>query len=269
MLMGALVGAILAVIGGLLGEGLARFLTHISGNEEAPTWPRLLAVLFAIGLTKPVLAYINKPTAESVMKDLEVKEPMYVTLREKAPAVYASIKSDIASSLDAGDSNATIRMKIQRNIRVLYDQKLPHASDANLRQMVEVVRDEARLLNETNPALCVQMLSEQGGDIGSSLTEDLKAREYGMLTEVVSETPQDSLPKASEAEMQSFVIRAVGNISAKLDVSPADVGNALQGKGSDQLRCQVSSELMDEFTKLPEASVGPMIRGVMFQGTKS
>jgi hypothetical protein len=201
------------------------------------------------------------------MQDLELKEPVYVTLREKAPELYGSIKSDIANSLEAGDSDAIIRMKIQRNIRVLYGQKLPHASDESLRQMVEVVRDETRALNKTNPTLCVQMLSDQGGDVGPFLTEDLKARDYRMLIQVVSEAPQDSLPKASKSEMQSFVIRATGSISEKLGVSPADVENALQGKGSDQLRCQVSSEVMDEFTKLPEVSAGPMIRGVMFQGT--
>lgn len=267
MLMGALIGAMLAVIGGLLGEGLIRFLKKASGNDEAPTWPRLLAVVFAIGLTKPVLAYIDKPTAESVMKGLEAKEPIYSTLREKAPEVYAGIKSDIASSLEAGDTASVIRLKIQRKIRVLYGQKLPHASDLSLRHMVGLSRDEASLLSKTNPALCVQMLSDQGGDVSPLLTDDLKTREYAILTQVLTEQPQASLAQASKSEIQDFVVRAAGNISTKLGIPLAEVGTVLEGTGSDLLRCQVSSELMGELAKLPESSEGPMIRGVMFQGS--
>ena len=265
MLIGVLVGAVLGLLGGLLGEGLSRFLKNVSGSDEAPKWPRIVGVALAISIfLKPTIAYINRPTPDAVMRDLEGKEPIYLTLKQKAPDVYARIKSDIEESLANDDNAATIRTKIQKEIKTVYSQKIPQSSDTSLLTMVGVVRDEARSLNATNPNLCVAMLSEQGGDVSSALPDDLKQRESALLTQIVTEPPENSVAKASDADAKVFIVESALNISKKLNAPVQDVVAAMQGKGSDHLRCQVSSELMDAFTKLPAPAAGPMIRAVMF-----
>lgn len=198
------------------------------------------------------------------MRDLERKEPIYATLKQKTPDVYARIKSDIGASIDNGENSEAIRTKIQREIRTIYTQKLPEASDASLLTMLEVVRDEARGLDGRNPGLCVAMLSEQGGDISTALPDDLKQREYALLTQIVTEPASTSAPKAPDASVRAFAVEAALNMSKKLNVPFKDVVAAMQGKGTDHLRCQVSSELMDALTKLPAPAVGPMVRAVMF-----
>lgn len=165
MLMGALVGGMLGLLGGLLGEGFARFLKHISGGDEVPKWPRVIGVILAVTLTRPAIEYINKPTAETVMRELETKEPIYLVLKQKTPDVYAKIMSDIDTSIKSGDGAAAIRMKIQSEMRLIYSEKLPHASDASLLGWVQLVRDEERSLDAADPSLCVAMLSGQGGDV--------------------------------------------------------------------------------------------------------
>lgn len=265
MLMGALVGAVLAVLGGLLGEGLSRFLKNVSGSEDAPKWPRVVGVALALSIgLKPTLAYINRPTPDSVMRELEVSDPMYAALKQKSPTLYAKIKADVETSLDKNDSAQSVGMQIRSELRAVYSQKLPQASNESLLTMAEVVRDEARSLDETDPSLCVAMLSEQGGDIASSLPDYLKKRETALLTQVITNPPVTSASKASEIDVKNFIMQSGLGIAKKLNVSLPVVGAAMEGKGSDHLRCQVSSELMDAFTKLPPTEAGPMIRAVMF-----
>lgn len=261
--MGAIVGAVLGAIGGLLGEGFGRFLRHISGSEELPKWPRLVGVALALGLIGPVTKYINKPTPERYMQELKEKEPVYADIQKYAPDVYENIKSAIADSINNGEAAASIRLKIQKEIMVMYGRKLPYASDENLQLAVKLVRDETRILGTTNPALCVQMLSGQGADLSTALSDEIKNRDYALTTRIVSEPSQTSSTKASEAEVQQFITQAAGNISKTLNIPIQDVAAALQGSGTDRLKCQVSSELMDEFTKLPPQTMGPIYRAAM------
>lgn len=247
-----------------MGAGLAHLIKVSTGGDTIAKWPSVLGVALAIALTRPISAYINRPTADSVMRDLEASEPAYAALRVKQPAVYAQIKNDVAASLENGDPPSTLRSKMRQVISALYVTKLPKASDKNLILVAQILRDETEVLGKNDPSLCVAMLGPQGADLGSSLPPDLTKRDQDMMTQVINGDDVSDPKTASQVEVQKFAIGAFQNIAKTLRVPVQQAAAASQGKGPDDLKCNVTSRLMSELTKLPDQEAAPMIRAIMF-----
>lgn len=146
----------------------------------------------------------------------------------------------------------------------IYADKLPKATDTDLILVLQVLRDEAAAVDQTDPALCVAMLSPQGTDISSSLPSALAKRDEEMMAQVISDDGVTIGKAVSPADLQSFIVKSIQIISKTLDLPVSQVIAAFQGKGPDDLKCKLSTGLFSEVLNLPVGVQGPMIRILLF-----
>ena len=263
MIPGILVGATLGAFGGLAGFGLAKFFAKVRDSENIPRWPSAIGAALAIALSHPITAWLNRPTAESALLEMEKQEPFYAAIKANYPDVYAKIQSAIAESIESGDI-ATAKPKIRSLVFPLIARELPNASDDTLFSFASLMRDEGMELADLHPEACVALF--KGGEPNPQLflTPAMSARENGIYNRLFSEHMKAGEP-ASNALTEAYIQKLGLNLQRQLHVSAQQLGDALQYKGPVDLQCRASVAFFDGFTKAWSNDDGPNVLRAILQ----
>ena len=257
MFTAIIVSGALGALGGMIGFGLANFLSRISGSDDIPRWPAVIGVALALTLAHPVNQWINRPPPDSVLQDLEQKEPFYTAIRENHPDVYAKIRQVISESIESGNV-VLAKSKIRSIVLPLIARKLPNASDDNLFVFASLIRDQAMALADDHPEACVALLKGEPFDFQAVMPPGLITRENGLYRRLFSDQSKGG-KIASEAQVATYLRVLIQNVRRDLNVSSEQVVAALNFEGPADLQCRASASFFDAFTKSWSQDGGPEV----------
>lgn len=263
MVPGMIVGGALGALGGLVGYGLARLFSSLNDLDEIPRWPSVVCLALALTLSRPLTVWLNKPTAESVLQDLEKGEPLYGALKANYPQEYSKIRQVIFESIEDGDV-ASAKPKIRAIAFALIARELPNASDDTLFSFASLVRDEGMALANEHPDACVALFKGGAPDPQLFLTPAMNARENGIYNRLFSEHMKGG-DVASDAQAGAYIQKLGQNLQRQLGVSGQQLGDALQYKGPIGLQCQANVAFFDGFTKAWSNDNGPEVLRAILQ----
>lgn len=267
MLTGFVVGAVLGGLGGLVGHLFAAFWARQSGAEQPSRIPAAIGVALALTLSRPVTAYFDKPSADAILEATAQQEPFYNTIKQNAPEAYATLRQAVDEGLAAGDE-AAIRANLLAASKKLFGQRLPYASDEHATRLIQLVAEQSRALGAVSPDACVALLRGTPYNFGAVMPKELVLKEGELLADLVSDKNTTPLPKASQAEMEAFMIAAIPQIARKLAISEQEVVDAITQKAMPDAECKASGQLMEEFGNGPIARQGPLIRTLLAEAQK-
>lgn len=257
MLSGMILGGALGAIGGLVGFGLASIFAKVSGSEEISRWPSVIGVALALTLSHPLNEWINRPTAEGILEDLEKNEPFYIELRKNYPEVYSEISKTISESIERGNLTSA-KDGIRSIVFPIISREIPNASDDTLFVFALLVRDQALALADEHPEQCVALLKGEARDIQLILPAGLITRENGLYRRLFAEHNKSG-KVASEAQVEFYLRKLIPNIQRDLNVSADQVIAALNFEGPADLQCRASAAFFDGFTEAWSQDRGPEV----------
>ncbi len=258
MIPGVLTGAVMGGIGGLIGWGIGKLLDP----ENPPRWISAICVAIALVAIRPVSDYINRPSPESVLADLEKQEPLYSAIRTKHPEIYEEVRQAVAEGIETNDT-AALRAKIRAVVLPTIMEWVPTASSGTLVKFTELATEQLRYVARVRPEACPQFLT--GRDIGADrlFPTEMNQRELALYNTLLIEQPVINAQRASESEIGEAIIPIVPRLGARLGITEAQVLDAAQQKGPPERQCSVAAELYDEILKLPATSRDRLLRALL------
>ena len=143
MISSILIGAVLGALGGGAGSLLGSAFHKGTGAEgPPPKWPATVGLVLALALSRPIATYMNKPTLNDTMAEIERSQPAYSALRQHEPTAYAEVRKIIATALDQGQSESETALAIRRVLGAVGSNKLKTASDTQLLNASSLISDE-------------------------------------------------------------------------------------------------------------------------------
>ncbi len=203
------------------------------------------------------------PTADSALQEMAEQEPFYAALKANYPADYANIHDAVAEAIQNGNI-ASAKPKIRSIFFSLLARELPNASDDTLFSFVSLLRDEGMELVDLHPGACIALFNGGEPDPLPFLTPAMAARENGIYNRLFSEHKKTG-DTASNAHTEAYIHKLGLNLQRQLQVSPQQLGDALQFKGPIDLQCRVNIAFFDGFTKAWSNDNGPEVLRTMLQ----
>lgn len=249
--MALVIAALRKATGAMLG-----FFTARAGKRRS-------AVLAAILVAAP-LAGCGKPTTDSVLADMESKEPFYAAIREKDPALHAQIRAILDRNIASGTPDAA-RAEIRKLVLPAIVKRVPDTSSDTILAFATLARDQGRFIADKHPDLCPGYL--RGEDMGFDKIADkaMIDRELGIYEQLIRSPQQFGTPRASQEEVGLAFAALFPKLRARLGVSDDELLAALEQRGPAKLQCAAAAELFDEILALPPAQRERLLR-TMFTG---
>ncbi|WP_156420546.1 MULTISPECIES: hypothetical protein [unclassified Sphingopyxis] len=219
---------------------------------------RRTAILLALLVAAP-LAGCGKPTTDSVLADMESKEPFYAAIREKDPALHAQIRAILDRNIASGTPDAA-RAEIRKLVLPAIVKRVPDTSRETIVAFATLARDQGRFIAEEHPDLCPGYL--RGDDMGFDKIADkaMIDRELAIYDQLLRSPPELGAPRASAEEVGQLFVTLIPRLRAKLGVSDEQLLAALEQRGPGKLQCSAATELFDEILKLPPVQRDRILR---------
>jgi hypothetical protein len=187
--------------------------------------------------------------------------PLYAALKQSDPAAYEKVLKTVKDGVERGKSLAEMRAVIMPVLQKAYMEKLPHADNASIVEFTNVVIDELKALQKSDPVLCYNYANSQGEeqDYPHYFSDQLNEREGNAIAAVIAGYSVDrKVPSAQEFQAD---FETLGTSWAKLYGGDLKL---LSGTVSDPAEkakaCQITITLYQLAVSLPEDKAADVLR---------
>ena len=257
--------AIGLVAGGLIGWLAGLFMANVNGMDETPRWPAAAGAALGLLLAIPVLNYVNPPTADEFLLEVEEDETYLRVMREQYPDEYEELRDAAQVHLESRDADRLLG-DIRTVVTPLIEEKLLVADNALLRDFATLLRDQAYYLAENSPQICSPWLA--GTNVNSSRFFDLNLikQEYDFYEALLEGPSLDNPVTYEQEELVELYTLALARIENRMGISEIELTNALDQMGPGRMQCLASAELMQEILAAPEEEGAQFLRTLMVVG---
>lgn len=271
IILTALVGAITAGLGALIGAALAWAIRRVRRTEAFPAWPVALFVIFGVAASRPAthaaeryLDVAMSPTKiDQMFEEIEETRPSFAVLRRDHPKFYGALTDSLAEELRDGASDDELGLSIQRQVGSLYKTLLVSADDELIVDYVVLMVDTAKALRDASPQTCVDFYFGAGANIAPFMTRELVAREAELVDGTLSREPAENPRTAGVSDFQSALMLAFEDAAERRHLSTAALVGRFSGHGSRTSQCDAFIGVYESIAAMPRAEMVPVVRRLL------
>lgn len=262
-----------ALVDGSLAAGIALGRQALSGASRS----RLaggIALLVAGSAVVGGLTYVvldqpaRRHTLDAGFREMERRFPVFATMRDKEPELYARIRERVGAIRAAGGGLDDVARQVRPLLAAAMLAKAPMVEDRLLAETLAASVAQAKELQDRHPDKCAALLlGRPVGDLTPYLSEASIRNEFRILEEVLRAPRIPAALVASEAEAIQVMAAVFQDVSVQTGIEPAQLGRLLAGEGADLDVCVAFIAFLERLRTLQPDVGMPACRYLILRGS--